>query len=148
MFILESFGTPELLLVGLVALILLGPRKLPDLARKAGKMMSEFRGTANEFKETWQREVNFEEEANALDIKAFDSEPVKRVDSISTSEATESPAQPSIKQIDPSKFEHLVGSDASAMQKSKREQEPNTHDEEQPKLPLETADPNDKKNWL
>jgi len=146
LFILESFGTPELLLIGLVALILLGPRKLPELARKAGKMMSEFRGTANEFKETWQREVNFEEEAKALDINSLDAEPVKRVDSISTSETANSPVKPSIKQIDPAKFENLVQAD---MQKPAREQGRNTQqDDEQPSLPLETTDQNDKKNWL
>ena len=138
-----------MLLVGLVALILLGPRKLPGLARKAGKMMSEFRGTANEFKETWQREVNFEEEAKALDIKGLEVESVSRIKSVPLSETASLPIQPSIKEVDPSKFEHLVGTDASPMQKSAREQGRNTQrEEQQPSLPLETADPNDKKNWL
>ena len=43
LFILESIGTSELLLIGLVALIFLGPRKLPDLARTLGKVMNEAR---------------------------------------------------------------------------------------------------------
>ena len=68
LFIFESIGTSEMLLVGIVALIFLGPRKLPEMAKKMGKIMSEFRGTANEFKETWQREVNFEEEAKLLNV--------------------------------------------------------------------------------
>lgn len=146
LFILESFGTPELLLVGLVALILLGPRKLPELARKAGKIMSEFRGTANEFKETWQREVNFEEEAKALDLNALEAEPVKRVDPIPISDTAASPVEPSVKQIDPANFEHLVESGVFEEQKPAREND--THHKDQPSLPLETADPNDKKNWL
>ena len=57
LFILESIGTSELILIGLVALIFLGPRKLPDLARTFGKIMSEFRRSTNEFKETWEKEV-------------------------------------------------------------------------------------------
>lgn len=55
--ILESIGTSELLLIGLVALIFFGPRKLPDLARTFGKVMNEFRRSSNEFKQTWEREV-------------------------------------------------------------------------------------------
>ena len=61
LFIFESIGTSELLLIGIVALIFLGPRKLPQMARTLGKMMAEFRRTTDEFKSTWEREVNFEE---------------------------------------------------------------------------------------
>lgn len=57
LFILESIGTSELLLIGLVALIFFGPRKLPDFARSLGKVMNEFRRSSNEFKQTWEREV-------------------------------------------------------------------------------------------
>ena len=74
LFIFESIGTSELILVGVVALIFLGPRKLPEMAKKAGKIMAEFRGTANEFKQTWEKEVNFEEEAKALSLGNLDDE--------------------------------------------------------------------------
>lgn len=60
LFILESIGTSELLLIGLVALIIFGPRKMPELARMLGKAMNEFRRTTDDFKETWAREVDFE----------------------------------------------------------------------------------------
>lgn len=61
LFILESIGTPELLVIGLVALIIFGPRKLPELARTFGKTMADFRRSTDEFKQTWQQEVQFEE---------------------------------------------------------------------------------------
>ena len=64
LFILESIGTSELILIGLVALIVFGPRKLPELARMLGKAMNEFRRTTDDFKQTWEREVNFEMEGN------------------------------------------------------------------------------------
>lgn len=64
--ILESIGTSELILIGIIALIFLGPRKLPQIARTIGKTMADFRNTTNEFKATWQREVDFEEEVRAL----------------------------------------------------------------------------------
>lgn len=66
LFILESIGTSELILIGIIALIFLGPRKLPQIARTIGKTMADFRNTTNEFKSTWEREVNFEEESQAL----------------------------------------------------------------------------------
>ena len=40
-----GIGMPELILIGLVALIVVGPKKLPDLAKTLGKGLSEFRKT-------------------------------------------------------------------------------------------------------
>lgn len=62
LFILESIGTQELILVGIVALIVFGPRKLPLMARKAGKMMRELRSVSNDFKSTWSQEVKLAED--------------------------------------------------------------------------------------
>lgn len=62
LFILESIGTSELLLIGLVALIIFGPRKLPELARMLGKARNEFKRTTDDFKQTWIREVDLESE--------------------------------------------------------------------------------------
>lgn len=61
--ILESIGTSELLLVAVVALIVFGPRKLPEIAKKFGKTMAEFRNATNEFKSTWEREAAFDDNA-------------------------------------------------------------------------------------
>ncbi|MFN2597498.1 MAG: twin-arginine translocase TatA/TatE family subunit [Pyrinomonadaceae bacterium] len=57
---LESVGTTELLLILVVALIIFGPRKLPELSRSLGKGLSEFKRASDEFKRTWEREVNLE----------------------------------------------------------------------------------------
>ena len=59
LFILESIGMSELILIGMVALIVFGPRKLPEMARTVGKTMADFRKTTNEFKETWEKEASF-----------------------------------------------------------------------------------------
>ena len=48
-------------MIAMVALIVFGPRKLPQIARTIGKTMADFRKTTNEFKSTWEKEVNFEE---------------------------------------------------------------------------------------
>jgi len=143
LFIFENFGTQELLLVGVVALILLGPRRMPEMARKIGKMMAEFKGTANEFKETWQREVNFEEEAKALDLNALEAETVERTDSTGASNGTEAAVEPLVQPIDPAMFEQMERMHQSASKLTV----PAPHDEQQ-KLPLETSEANDKKNWF
>lgn len=60
LFIFESIGTSELILIVMVALIVFGPRKLPELARTLGKAMNEFRRSTDDFKKTWEKEVEFE----------------------------------------------------------------------------------------
>ncbi|MFV0388115.1 MAG: twin-arginine translocase TatA/TatE family subunit [Pyrinomonadaceae bacterium] len=57
LFILESIGTQELILVGMVALIVFGPRRLPSMAKKAGGFLKEIRSVSDEFKSTWANEV-------------------------------------------------------------------------------------------
>lgn len=61
LFILESIGTQELILVGIIALIVFGPRKLPEMARKLGGMLSELRKVSNDFRETWEREASLDD---------------------------------------------------------------------------------------
>lgn len=82
LFILESIGTSELLLIGLVALIVFGPRKLPEFARMFGKAKNEFRRTTDEFKQTWEREIDFE----GKDKQIGDSSALKAENSIQKSD--------------------------------------------------------------
>ncbi|PYS48722.1 MAG: twin-arginine translocase subunit TatB [Acidobacteria bacterium] len=50
-------GTSELLLILVVALIVFGPRKLPQLSRQLGKSLADFRRASEDFKQTWEKEV-------------------------------------------------------------------------------------------
>ena len=111
LFIFESIGTSELLLIGIIALIFLGPRRLPEIARKIGKIMAEFRTTTQEFKSTWEREVNFEEEAKAFDVDLLEEE---RADQQTRELNTQQPTPdntigvPEVKQIDKDSFDRLT----------------------------------------
>src|SRR5882672_12503688 len=58
--ILDSLGNSELLLILAAALIFFGPRRLPQLSRQLGKSLAEFRRASEDFKRTWEREVNLE----------------------------------------------------------------------------------------
>jgi Tat protein translocase TatB subunit len=69
LFIFESLGVGELLVIGAIALIVFGPRKLPQMARTVGKMMAEFRKATTDFKETWEKEVDFEDFKETKEIK-------------------------------------------------------------------------------
>jgi TatA/E family protein of Tat protein translocase len=57
---LESLGTTELLVILVLALVLFGPRKLPEMTRKFGKSLNEFKRAGDDFKRTWEREVALE----------------------------------------------------------------------------------------
>lgn len=60
--ILDSVGNTELLLILGAALVFFGPRRLPQLSRQIGRSLSEFRRASDDFKRTWEREVNLENE--------------------------------------------------------------------------------------
>ena len=53
-----NLGFPELLIIFVVALVIFGPRKLPELGRSLGKGLSEFKRASNELKRTWEDEVD------------------------------------------------------------------------------------------
>jgi TatA/E family protein of Tat protein translocase len=55
-----TLGGPELVLILVVALIVFGPRKLPDIGKSLGRMMAEFRKASNEFRRTIEDEVEAE----------------------------------------------------------------------------------------
>ncbi len=65
-------GFQEMLVIMLLALMLFGPRKLPQIGKTLGKTIGEFRRTGNELRNTLEREVQMEEfrEARA-DVKGF-----------------------------------------------------------------------------
>ncbi|MSV36035.1 MAG: twin-arginine translocase TatA/TatE family subunit [Bryobacterales bacterium] len=57
-------GVQEMVLIFLVALVLFGPRKLPELAKNLGKAVTEFRRAQSELKDTFQREMQTIEKEN------------------------------------------------------------------------------------
>ena len=134
LFILESIGTSELILIGIIALIFLGPRKLPQIARTIGKTMADFRNTTNEFKSTWEREVNFQEEAEALrsgDLPPAAEPSISRA-RIPREVPTNGLAAPEIKPAPPRAFETPPTAEAENPQEN----------------PSPVEDVSDKKSWL
>src|SRR3954452_18411817 len=62
-----SIGMPELIIIFVIALIIFGPRKLPELGRSLGKSLSEFKRASNELKSTLEEEIRLDEQRATLE---------------------------------------------------------------------------------
>jgi len=56
-----SLGLPELLMIFVVALLLFGPRKLPEIGRTLGKAMNEFKRATNDLQRSLEEEIAVDE---------------------------------------------------------------------------------------
>jgi len=65
-----SVGMPELLIILTIALIIFGPRKLPELGRSLGRSLQEFKRASNELKSTLDEEIRLEEERDRRQQRA------------------------------------------------------------------------------
>jgi len=72
-----TLGGPELFLIFVVALIVFGPRKLPEIGKSLGKMMAEFRKASNDFRNTIESEVEAEKIRDSMRIDPPRIEPPK-----------------------------------------------------------------------
>lgn len=61
-----SLGMQEIVIIFVLALIIFGPRKLPELGKSLGKGLAEFKKASNELKQTWEDEVRLEKEREAV----------------------------------------------------------------------------------
>ena len=68
-----SIGMPELIIIFVIALIIFGPRKLPELGRSLGKSIAEFKKASNELKSTLEEEIRLEEQRSSIEEKKVQS---------------------------------------------------------------------------
>lgn len=90
--IFEFLGTTELMVIALVALIIFGPRKLPEIGRSVGKSIAEFKRASDEFKRTWEYEVEIERRKPALEAPATQAPEAHSIADASVTSAEESAA--------------------------------------------------------
>lgn len=68
-----GIGSTELIIILVVALIVIGPQKLPDLMRTLGKGLSEFRSMSNDVKRTLDQEIaSADEERRKQEVSAME----------------------------------------------------------------------------
>ena len=65
-----GIGMPELVVIMVVALIVLGPKRLPEVARQIGKAVAEFRRQSNEVMDEFQSQLDADERTAAADKPA------------------------------------------------------------------------------
>jgi sec-independent protein translocase protein TatA len=57
-----SIGMPELIIILVIALIIFGPRKLPELGKSLGRSLNEFKRASTDLQNTLEQEIRLEEE--------------------------------------------------------------------------------------
>ena len=82
-----SLGMPEILLILVIALIVFGPRKLPELGKSLGQSLAQFRRASEDFKRQWEDEVDLER--RRIEPAAPSSVAQSSVDEAATSTPTE-----------------------------------------------------------
>jgi sec-independent protein translocase protein TatA len=85
---LGSIGMPELIIIFVIALIIFGPRKLPELGRSLGKSLAEFKRASNELRNTLEEEIRLEEQKPKVE------EPIHRTEPSETAEASPAAIEP------------------------------------------------------
>jgi sec-independent protein translocase protein TatB len=68
-----GIGLPELIIIMVVALIVVGPSRLPDLARSLGRAFNEFRRMADDVKETLEQEISLEDPTLSSDHETVEN---------------------------------------------------------------------------
>ena len=88
-----SIGMPELIIILVIALIIFGPRKLPELGRSLGKSIGEFKRASNELRSTLEEEIRIEDQR--------EQRAVMRAEQDSAIEAASSAPPPSVVPVPP-----------------------------------------------
>jgi len=70
-----SLGMPELIVIFVIALIVFGPRKLPELGRSLGKSIAEFKKATSEVQRSLDEEIRAEEQRSAATGPSSTTEP-------------------------------------------------------------------------
>jgi len=61
-------GVPELIVIFVIALLVFGPKKLPDLGKSLGKGLREFKRATEDIKSTWEEQLK-DAETSVKDVK-------------------------------------------------------------------------------
>jgi TatA/E family protein of Tat protein translocase len=86
-----NIGMGELIIIFTIALLIFGPRKLPELGRSLGKSLSEFKKASNELRNTLEEEIRVEEQREATKATPAISapEPVAQTDDATAARAAD-----------------------------------------------------------
>jgi TatA/E family protein of Tat protein translocase len=89
-----NLGMPELVVIFLVALVIFGPKKLPELGRSLGRSLSEFKRASNELKRTLEDEIRIEERRERTKDTKEEKAVTTPAEPVAAQSAEAVPAQP------------------------------------------------------
>lgn len=95
-----TLGGQEIIFILVIALIVFGPRKLPEIGKSIGRMMAEFRKASNDFRRTLEDEV--------------EADKARAVEPVTPAPAAETPADPPPSTAASSEYADAIPSPAAA----------------------------------
>ncbi len=97
-----NLGMPELIMIAVLALLLFGPKKLPEIGKSVGRALGEFKRASNDLKRTIEDEIEKSQEPTRSTGPVVDPGPTPRTpantvaaDALPASPASDSPTTPS-----------------------------------------------------
>ncbi|MEX2168670.1 MAG: TatA/E family twin arginine-targeting protein translocase [Pirellulales bacterium] len=84
-------GMPELIVIMVIALIIFGPRKLPELGKSLGRSLNEFKKASTDLQNTLEQEIKIEEQKETADKFKVDEEKFKTPDNVAPHTVTPGP---------------------------------------------------------
>jgi Tat protein translocase TatB subunit len=98
-----GIGFPELIIILIVALLIVGPSKLPEVARSIGKALGEFRRMADDVKESLEQEMTKEDESAPESPGQFAEQNTPEPPGLSAEQETADPSREQHNDTDPKK---------------------------------------------
>jgi TatA/E family protein of Tat protein translocase len=91
-----NIGMQELIVIFVIALIIFGPRRLPDLGRSLGRSIAEFKRASNELRSTLEDEIRVDEQRQARAAAAPAPAPAPAIPSVAASVAAAPVVAPAV----------------------------------------------------
>ena len=115
-----TLGGPEVILILVVALIVFGPRRLPEIGKSMGKMLAEFRKASTDFKRTIEDELEAEKSRESQPTPTPAPETTPPVSDVGATDATATapPEAAAVPEVAPAPAPTFEGADVSAAPES------------------------------
>jgi sec-independent protein translocase protein TatA len=89
-----SIGMPELIIILVLALIIFGPRKLPELGKSLGRSLNEFKKASTDLQNTLEQEIKIEEQKDQASKFKVDENKFKSDADIASTDDDQNTAPP------------------------------------------------------
>ncbi|MBW1770895.1 MAG: twin-arginine translocase TatA/TatE family subunit [Deltaproteobacteria bacterium] len=124
-----GMGMPEIILILAIALIVLGPKKLPEIAKSLGRGISEFKKATQEFKENIEVEDDLKEARDTMQGLKRDLQDTVRQTVHASPTPSPTPTPPVVDAVSEDELEHTVEKPSTEVSEESVPQEPGQKDE-------------------